>query len=108
MLSYLHDQGININDCDLNGQTPVFYAARDNRLDFVKRLIELGCELNHVDSLSSQTALFYSSREGHVDMCKLLMDVINDFNIRMAVNHLTKILKERLLCFMLKSLIKKI
>jgi ankyrin repeat protein len=52
----------------------LFYAARDNRLEFVRKIIEYGADLNHVDGLTCQTALFYAAREGNIEMCKLLMD----------------------------------
>lgn len=75
VLEFVQPHGLEINESDIYQQTPLYYAARDNRIDFVKKLIEFGADLNHVDGLSSQTALFYAAREGNIEMCKLLMEV---------------------------------
>jgi ankyrin repeat protein len=39
VLNYMVENGLDIHETDIYNQTPLFYAARDNRLDFVKRLI---------------------------------------------------------------------
>jgi len=47
---------------DINGQTPMFYAALKDRLSCIKKLIERGANVQHVDALMNQTALFYAAR----------------------------------------------
>jgi ankyrin repeat protein len=57
---------------DFNGQTPVFYAARDGRLETLKVLVEsFGYDPNTVDRFG-QTAAFYGAREGRVEVLKYL------------------------------------
>ena len=35
-----------------NGYTPLMYAAKDNRVIVVDKLIELGCNVNHKSEVS--------------------------------------------------------
>ena len=35
-----------------NGYTPLTYAAKDNRVIVVDKLIELGCNVNHMSKVS--------------------------------------------------------
>jgi ankyrin repeat protein len=53
-----------LDEADQYGQTPLYYASRDGRLETVKLLVESGADINHTDGLQSQTALFYAAREG--------------------------------------------
>ena len=107
ILDFLNGLGLEVNEVDLYGQTPVYYAARENKLEFVRRMIDYGCDLKHVDNLSSQTPLFYAAREGHTEMCKILMDVITIEYLSMAVNPSIKTLLEKLLFFMLRNVTKR-
>ena len=70
----MHQKGLNINDLDIHGQSPLFYASRDNKITVALKLIEMGVEVNVVDNLQQQTPLFYSAREGHLEMCKILIE----------------------------------
>lgn len=62
------DLGINIDDVDSFGQTPIYYVARENRLNLFPKLVgkgKLGCylvELNRIDKLANQTPLFYAAK----------------------------------------------
>lgn len=48
------------------GQTPIYYAANENRINIVKKLIDLGANLNRKDLIGGQTPLFYAARSGHI------------------------------------------
>lgn len=64
----------NLNDPDKHGQTPIFYAAVDGRLEIIRKMKEHGAVCNIVDAICQQTALFYAAREGHTEICKFLIE----------------------------------
>ena len=41
--------GANPNDIDINGQTPLFYIARDGRCGILDKFMEKNINLNHQD-----------------------------------------------------------
>lgn len=55
------------------GQTPLFYAASENRLNLLD-LFETKETINHVDKLATQTALFYAARKGNTEFCRRLIE----------------------------------
>jgi hypothetical protein len=60
---------------DYNGQTPIFYAARDGRTETLKFLHErFGYDLGTIDRFG-QNALFYAAREGRLEILKLFKQV---------------------------------
>lgn len=63
-----------MNDPDKHGQTPIFYAAVDGRLEIIRKMKEHGAVCNVVDGICQQTALFYAAREGHTEICKFLIE----------------------------------
>ncbi len=67
------------------GQTPLFYAAKENRLNIIHKLLDKKgkkiCKVadpNHIDRIAQQTPLFYAAREGHLEMCKILIEAGSD------------------------------
>lgn len=64
--------GLNVNEIDIYGQTPIYYCVRDHKLDTVKLMIELGTNIN-IEDKYGQTCLFYAIREGHIDIVELLI-----------------------------------
>jgi len=40
------------DESDVNGQTPLFFAARENRLEIAKRMVELGAKTDTLDNIS--------------------------------------------------------
>ena len=64
--------GLNVNEIDVYGQTPIYYCVRDNKIETVKLMIELGTNIN-IEDLYGQTCLFYAIREGHYDIVELLI-----------------------------------
>jgi ankyrin repeat protein len=72
-LELLAARGVHLDEPDIFGQTPLYYASRDGKTNCVQYLIGLGADTSRVDSISSQTALFYASRDGHLETVKLLV-----------------------------------
>ena len=64
--------GLNVNEIDVYGQTPIYYCVRDNKLETVKLMIELGTNIN-IEDKYGQNCLFYAIREGHFDIVELLI-----------------------------------
>lgn len=62
-----------MNCMDNFRQTPLFYASREGRVQFISEFIELGANPMHKDKVN-QTALFYAAREGQLEVCKLLIE----------------------------------
>jgi ankyrin repeat protein len=62
------------------GQTPLFYAASENKLALLDFFDNKGMPLdnvdavNHVDKLASQTALYYAARKGNTEFCRRLIE----------------------------------
>lgn len=70
---YLVDEcGLNVNEIDIYGQTPIYYCVRDHKLETVELMIDLGTNIN-IEDKYGQTCLFYAIREGHIDIVKLLI-----------------------------------
>ena len=70
------DHGLDMNDADIYGQTPLYYIARENCLNLMQIATDRGIVLdyNHTDKVASQTALFYAARQGNLEMCKILIE----------------------------------
>jgi len=64
--------GLNANEIDIYGQTPIYYCVRDNKLETVKLMIELGTNIN-IEDVYGQTCLFYAIRENHFEIVELLI-----------------------------------
>ena len=64
--------GLNVNEIDIYGQTPIYYCVRDNKIETVKLMIELGTNIN-IEDKYGQTCLFYAIREGHSEIVELLI-----------------------------------
>lgn len=45
----LLEKGANVNATDFHSMSPLMYAAKENKLELVKRLIEAGADVNHAD-----------------------------------------------------------
>ena len=68
----IQECGLNANEIDIYGQTPIYYCVRDHKLETVKLMIELGANIN-IEDKYGQTCLFYAIREGHIDIIELLI-----------------------------------
>lgn len=58
---------------DRNGQTPIFYAVRENRLSMITELTIAPEILNITDKIMKQTALFYAVAKGNEEMARYLI-----------------------------------
>ena len=65
--------GLNVNEIDAYGQTPIYYCVRDNKIETVKLMIELGTNIN-IEDKYGQTCLFYAIREAHIEIVELLIE----------------------------------
>ena len=88
-MNLLLSLNLDLNEPDLYGQTPVYYAAKENRLNIIQELIKHKADLNIQDKIAQQTPLFYAAIEGHLEMCKSLVEggcdvSITDSNGKMA------------------------
>lgn len=68
-----------MNCMDNFKQTPIFYAAREGRANFIEEFIKQGANPNQKDKVN-QTALFYAAREGKLEVCKVLVENGCDLN----------------------------
>lgn len=76
--------GVPGTSVDRNGQTALFYGAREGNLDCCLFLLDMGTDVNHLD-VNHQSAVFYALREGHMHVVDHFiargarMDVIDNF-----------------------------
>lgn len=57
---------MDLNAPDTYGHTPIYYAAKENRLNIIHELIKNGANLNIRDLICGQTPLFYAVSAGHL------------------------------------------
>ena len=55
------------------GSQPAFWAAQYGRFRMLRRLIQLGCDVNHCDQ-DGDSALMAAAYKGHLDIVRLLLD----------------------------------
>ena len=66
-INALINEGVNVNDADANGITPLIMASSAGNLDAVKVLIEHDVKKDHIDSLgynAYKAAMFYGDFRG--------------------------------------------
>lgn len=71
MVRFLLSAGAEVNDHDLEGQTPLMAAAAFGDVELVTLLIQKGADREAVD-LAGRTAWNHAARNGHHDAAKLL------------------------------------
>jgi len=70
----LLNNGVNINEADQYGETPLHYASQEGHTEVVKVLLATaGIKVNKSDQWG-QTPLGTASREGHAEAVKVLLD----------------------------------
>lgn len=62
-----------LNRRDLNGNTPLIWAAAEGRLDLVQVLVDQGADINRAN-FSGENALYIASSEGHDAIVRLLLE----------------------------------
>lgn len=71
----LIDQGYDINGFDMEGNTPLLYAASENNLDAVKFLLDLGADVNaHDEEKIAETPLGQVAQNCTYEMARTLID----------------------------------
>ena len=65
--------GVNLEEEDVHGQTPLFWAAARGNMPVVKFLLNLGFEINYRDT-ARKTALFFAIEKGFLDVADYLIE----------------------------------
>lgn len=79
MIEFLYNSGSDINRIEDN-KMPICYAVRGNRIDNVKKLIELGAELNSEESVGNP--LFNAMSRNNPQIAKLLINEGIDLTVQ--------------------------
>ena len=69
-----HNPDVNVCNSDNGEYTPLHYAARGGRLEFVQKLLELNAEIDSCCNCHKSTPLLLASQDGHIDIVQLLLD----------------------------------
>jgi ankyrin repeat protein len=70
----LIQQGIDVNELDVNKDAPLIMAAYKGYTDIVKLLLEAGADVAVVDPNMKATALHAAAYAGHAEAAKLLIE----------------------------------
>ncbi|XP_031554950.1 kinase D-interacting substrate of 220 kDa B-like isoform X3 [Actinia tenebrosa] len=73
VLNLLENRGINIEQRDQNGQTPLIIAAEKGNVPIVHEILKRNPDVNAQDD-DGWTALIAACKEGHVDVVKELLE----------------------------------
>ena len=73
LFGYLLKQGVDINGRSSEGWTPLGYAAAENRLEYVKKLLDKGALVNP-PATDQHPPLLAAAAEGHLEVVKLLVE----------------------------------
>lgn len=73
IIDLLTQAGVDINEQDNLGRTPLIYTVISGKLNFTRKLIRMGANLDLQDNIDGSTALFYSIRRRSVEMLELLL-----------------------------------
>jgi len=60
----LHENKCNLNVTDEDGDTPLIYAARNNKMDTVRALVEAGCDIT-IRGEENKTAAEWAKKKGN-------------------------------------------
>jgi len=80
MCRLLLDYGMDINEIDTNGETPLYYLlehrqSREATLPMLRFMIENGADIDKVSNFWSETPLFSAVRAGFREAVELLLDL---------------------------------
>ena len=65
--------GIDIDAADIEGRTPLSWAASRGHLEFVKELLEMGSDVE-LEDVNGRTPFWWAAANGHLDVIKMLLD----------------------------------
>ena len=80
-VSWLLEFGLEVDLGDWLGRTQLHAAAASNELEWAMCLLDLGANINAIDTHSSTTPLGFAARCGHIEMVKLLLTHGADKNL---------------------------
>ena len=73
--------GVNLEEVDVYGQTPLFWAAARGNMVVAHFLLQLGFEVNYRD-YARKTALFFAIENGHLDVADFLIERAASIQVR--------------------------
>ncbi len=87
---------MNVNHKDKVKETPLFYAAREGKVECCRLLLNNGADVNVVDD-RKQTALYFAKKFNHEKVINLLIEygAFNTKDGRLTKNHIKKLNKIR-------------
>jgi uncharacterized protein len=85
----LIEQGVDVNETDKNGDSPLIIAAYKGYTVIVKLLLEAGADVGALDPGMKATALHAASYAGHADAARLLVEYNIDIDKQGPVNGYT-------------------
>lgn len=79
VVSFLLENGADVDDSDLIDQTPLIVASQHGCKNIVELLLNAGSNIKHKNQ-QGETALLTATQEGHIDVVKILLDAGADVN----------------------------
>jgi ankyrin repeat protein len=79
VVSFLLENGANVDDRDLIDQTPLIVASQHGCKAIVELLLKSGSNIKHKNQ-QGETALLSATQEGHIDVVKALISAGADAN----------------------------
>ena len=73
VLELLEKSGVNVNQLDLSGYSPLHYAARNNHEEICQMLLTKGANPNIYTYSGKSTPLHRAAYMGHLNIVKLLL-----------------------------------
>ena len=79
VVSFLLENGADVDDRDLIDQTPLIVASQHGCKNIVELLLNAGSNIKHKNQ-QGETALLTATQEGHIDVVKILINAGADIN----------------------------
>jgi ankyrin repeat protein len=73
--------GINVNEQDRRGLSPLMYAALNNHPDMISFLLDNGADINMTDKMAGSTALIWAASANNLGAAQKLIERGADRNI---------------------------
>lgn len=71
---------LNVNHCDVNGQTPFFYAVKENRKAIIELLMAKGADRHHLDK-ENLNCFYMIENNDYADLVVYLLEIGIDPNV---------------------------